>query len=256
MVTINGGDRIVEFGDSITASYLWPAVTGGLIDQINAQFAPQPASASIGTATGNRAVVTGARSAAAVVAAVPKAVGPVRDGLTSQSGWTTFDILNNLTAALAEYFPAQVALIHIGINDVDFGEALSAYYSNMNSIWDQIHAADPNTQILQVGLMCQNELWDSVTGWDPGPNAHDSLINQANAFLAAAPATRPYITYVDIRTPLLALERINNTTPVNGTVVGVTEGIYTVVDGQGVHPLTDLKLLMAQECMGAIQVIP
>lgn len=260
-VTISGTTKVVGFGDSITDPaqiFQWPSTTGGLLDQIAARFT-QPTANPYAVATGGVATVAASvtRATCTPVAPTPKTVNYSSvTNLTATSGWTSGQLLAQLSTALSTTTP-NVILLHIGINDVsNGGSPVSPYQSNVNSILDTIHTFDPTIKVIVVGLMAHWEKWDNVTGWNPGPNTDDASLATANTFLAGLPASRSYVTYIDVRNALLVGEQANNTSPVVGSTVGVQDGVYIYQDTHGVHPNPNLKVLMGTQVMPFIQVTP
>jgi lysophospholipase L1-like esterase len=255
---ITAAGQFWEYGDSITAqgNYWWPHVATGLVDQINAKFVTPAPAPNYARSTGAAGVATGNASVVLNSTPVTKVLNEQISINSAQSGWTTVNLLAALPGVLAASNPATILML-IGINDIMFGESEATYAANMNAILDDIHASAPACQVILLSILAHFEQWDNVTGWNPGPNVDDAAIATFNSFLATIPGSRSYVTYVDVRTPLLAAEKINNTAPVVGSVVGAQSGVYTDSTAPaGIHPLTNLKLLMASAVMAQMTVMP
>jgi len=136
----------------------------------------------------------------------------------------------------------------MGYNDLPAATPLAAFRASYDSILVGCRAECPNAQI-----MCISTFIGGAEQWQSGPlrwalasefGISANYIENYNAQIAASAAFYG-AAYVDVRTPALTYESLNNT-PEPGTVIGPL-----TVDT--IHPTNAGKLLMSNQAI--LQVV-
>lgn len=140
-------------------------------------------------------------------------------------GNTAADIDASVAARLTVY-AAQFAFGEWGINDILLATSDVSFAASNNSAWDKALLAQPTLKVACCSIFCDQE---NI------PNSTEANIDAKNAIMAATMA-RVGGTFVDVRTPLLAWELINN--PAHDP-----SGHLTV---DGIHPNTLGNFLWSQ----------
>lgn len=211
--------------------YAYYQAPGAFNDQLNARWsgaAAPPAATNGARTTGVAGRTSG--SGAAVNATVP-GYRHVIVGGSGHSGATAQEIADDLVPILPT-LPAvasPVFVIEGGINDANnihnASETIGQFNTGHDLIYTRILARFPAARIIDLTCFCLGELH---TGGVWGSNPADAEIATVNAAMAVIAAARGGLA-VDIRTPLLAWEIINN--PSN--LVG---GLAVRLEGNNVHP--------------------
>ncbi len=224
MIPVRSGNVVLFAGDSITA-FGWPTVSGGLVDQINAQLGPFQAS-FMATSSGVAAKTSGVIATVGTVT-VPKI--PIRVANTGVPGFTSDDILADMTTYIFNPNP-DVLILEIGTNEHPGATPpfpLSKSQANLISIINQTRAWKPGIPIGIVSLLTFDEQWDSgpPLAWSPP----DADTDAHNAMKQSVCASYTGVQYLEIRVPALTYESLHNLPGPPGT----TSGTLT---GDGRHP--------------------
>jgi len=207
----HAGQRWHFAGDSIT-NFGWFSAVGGFVDQINALVG------------GGGIVVTS-------------------NGI---GGEKTIDMASRVHEQIAIYNP-EVIVVEIGYNDMPIGVPLTVFRAAYDSILVGCRAECPGAQIMCISTLLGGEQWRSgPLRWDISSEfgIGQPYIENYNAQIAASAAAFG-AAYVDVRTPALTYESVNNTPE-----PGVASGVLTV---DGIHPSNAGKLLMANAAI--LQVV-
>jgi lysophospholipase L1-like esterase len=243
---INGGELMLYTGDSITANG-WPTISGGLQDQINSQFANHVGPIYSTLAGGSTVATLKAGSTTATVASVTtrKSVRSVNTGV---AGNQTADIAAAVSARITNYNPDVITIL-IGINDIFNSINPATTQANYTSILTQIRSWSSSVRIVLVSVLVYGEHWASgPLRWGPNTPDLDAGINSLNATIQGLAATYN-CTYIDMRTPLLTWESLNNTPE-----PGVHDGPFA---GGGPHPTIPAgEILMGNWGIGSFTVTP
>jgi len=196
-------------GDSITAMG-WFSATGGFVDQIN-------------TLIGGSINVTS-------------------NGVGGQKTTTMSSLVHDQIAI----FNPDVIVVETAYNDLPAATPLATFRAAYDSILIGCRAECPNAQIMCISALVGGEQWQSgplrwALASEFGISTH--YIEDYNAQIAASAAAIG-AAYVDVRTPALTYESINNTPE-----PGATAGILTA---DGIHPITAGKLLMATAAIAQV----
>jgi|SRR6185312_809404 len=213
-VTVRSGNLLLFTGDSITDSRVWFDQPGGLLDLINAGLKKIGGSPGTGFIAGKQgsSFIAGRLLGCAV-----------RN--TGVNGNVTGDIAADVPGRITNYNP-DVVVILIGVNDVAGRVATATTLANMTTILSSTRASLPSAQIGVVSIMCYGEAWTAgpPLAWNNGVT-DTSFLEPDNVNFQALCATYN-ATFIDIRTPLLAIEPTINPTSQNQA--------FTI---DGVHPV-------------------
>ena len=240
-VTVRPGNQVVFVGDSITAAG-WFSVTGGLVDQINAQIptvvAPRYASLAPGASVASLA--SGARAATVASISTHNVNRTVNSGVP---GNQTSDIVAAVASRITDYNPDVVVML-IGINDVTNAVALATIQANYDSILSQVRAWSGTVQIACVSVLWYGEQWVAGPAWSNVPS-FDAQIDALNSAIQAL-CTTYSATYINARSPALVYETANN-----APAPGVRTGILS---SDGLHPNAAGQLQMGGWTVGSFTV--
>lgn len=225
-ISVSATDHIHVVGDSITAGFgvgPWylagPVGYGSLKDLLDTRIAQLPGTASGGTVSAGRAIVTGTSSLGTGQQSRLIVTG---DGIFG----TTMVALNDDTAVanrVTAYSPS-IVLVELGINDVLTGVTDGNFQTAAQGVVSKILAQNPGVRIGFLSVLVDGEQWTSGGGGPWGPNARDANIAGKNSILAGLANA----TYIDTRTPMGSYEQAHNTPE-----PGVASGFITI-DGE--HP--------------------
>ncbi len=240
-VTVRPGNKVVFVGDSITLA-AWYAVTGGLVDQINAQI-PTVVAPRYATLAGGARAATLAPAAVAATVAPVSIQSPIRVVNSGVSGDETANIDAAVAARITDYNPDVIVLL-VGVNDVNLLESTAFITTHYGSILSQIRAWSPTVPIACLSILFIGELWGAGPVW---ANAKDTALNDANTAIQGLCATYN-ATYIDARARALTYETVNN-----APAPGAASGILT---SDGIHPNATGKLQLGDWTIGSFTVTP
>lgn len=262
-MAIGAGDFLVFCGNSITFgvgwnedNYPWFDPPGGLIDQINDTWpAPGPDRQAPGTFTGRVARATGRAGVVQPVAAPAESVTAVSSG---DPGANSSDIAAAAMPAALALMPggtvsSPVVIIECGINDayeIHLGiRTLAEFIAGYEAIFDQLLAEYPAARVICVGCFCIDEAWKPGPTW-VGTFINPIIVNIDNAIQALC--TTYGATFVDVRTPLLAWEVINNPLREASEHAAIPNG----AESRAVHPKIAGMMVMAEAFLDVVPITP
>lgn|SRR5678815_1983766 len=247
--TVRPGDQVVFVGDSITAA-AWMSVTGGLVDQINAQI-PVVNMPRVATVAGGAAIATlapGARAATVAAVSTQSVIRVVNSGVP---GNKAADIAADVAGRITNYNPNVVVML-IGVNDAVNVTSLASFQTSIHTILSTTRAALPSCKIVVLSILWWSEQWAAGPVWnnfyDPPPSnpTYTPSIAEYNAILQSECAAVSG-TYIDTRAPALAYEAANNT-PAPGAVQGI-------LTQDRIHPTIPLgQVQIGNWCIGSFTV--
>lgn len=216
-LTLQPGDKIVMFGDSITAGIGFGPWYAPWVTSVNATYTAagttlvsKPAAGPFVSPHRAGAVTTSPNLA-------PRNYSPtiINKGV---GGNKIVDLIARVNADVIAQSPT-VVIIEEGINDVIGGTDVTTFGNNAVSLLNTITSGLPGVRLAWVSCLCYGEVYPDPT-WGPPINAINAKIQTAIAGAGG--------TYIDVRTPQQAYEAANNTPP-----PGVNMGILT---NDSTHP--------------------
>ena len=221
MITVHSRSRGLGAGDSITARR-WSEATGGLCDTIGQRMP--------GKIFGSSGV--GAVAASNGGGAVPGLNRGYQFLNTGINGQKTADVLAGIQSQIIQWAPDWLVLL-IGVNDIAGRLAVATIEANYNSIMATVAAALPSCQIACCSILCYGEIWTLSGGvpvWNNGPT--DTDLATVNSYIQNTICPTYGATYVDFRTPLLALQPSINPGQANNAFT--TDGVHPIIQASEV----------------------
>lgn len=241
-VPVAPGNLLLFVGDSRTAQAYF-AVADGLIDQINAQIPTvvAPRYSSLGGGATASSLAGGATMSTVADVTIHNVVRVVNSGV---GGNKTADIAADVPGRITDHDP-DVVVLFVGINDITFGVPLEDTLDNYESILTQIRAWSPTVPIVCVSELWYGEQWLSgPLRWSNTPD-YDAAIDAVCSGYAALASTYS-ATSIDVRSPFLVYESVNN----------VPEpGARGFTSDDGLHPGPVGQLQLCNEMISSFTVI-
>lgn len=232
------GDRIAFLGDSITA-FGWHTVSGGFVDQVNANWGQAAPRVTRSRVVGpRRARVTG--RTARTMPAVParKRVTITTHGV---AGNTVAQIDARVNADIVALVPKPtVVIVEAGINDVVTGVAIGVATAAISAVLTKLTTGIPGVRVAWLGCICYGESSGDDASYNTAIGAVESAISAACTTFGQQ--------YINARTPTRTYLAANNWGGAN-----VSSGVLT---SDAVHPNVTGQLLMATAAIGVCQVQP
>lgn len=244
----------LTWGGANEGLYPWMLPPGGLVDRINARWAPGlPIPVPNGAASSGR-LATVAGTGLAAVASTQPGYRHINVSWYGHSGGTAAQIAADLPSTMFVQVPAGLAspvlVIESPINDAFLihqgSETLADFQAGVTSQFTQIFAKWPAARVYTLSCLCLGEL---TTGNAWGANSCDAEILACDNALSTLAGSFG-VGYVDLRATLLAWEIANNPTQDPG-------GHAVQLEGNNVHPtLRGMKEVMATAFLAQVVVSP
>jgi lysophospholipase L1-like esterase len=225
-IPVTTGTPVVFAGDSITQQGWFSSAQSqvGGTDLLVDQLSPPVVGARSGSVSGRAASVVGTNFSSVAPSSGGGQIYAINSG---HFGDKVADLASQVAPRITNYNP-QVIVILIGVNDIGVTSP-SSFSASYASLLAQIQAWNPAVPVICLSIFTFGEQWTSPPlAWSA---ASAIQCVQFNVLIQAA-CSAAGVPYIDINTPLLTWESLNNL-PMPGVVSGLmTQSALPA----GIHP--------------------